>query len=149
MIAFRITLAKYADQLMASSRAARWNSNDVKLVYTSSSLSLACLENVVHRSHLGLNQQFRALKIEIPDSLKVEEINIATLEKNWTSFELIPITQKIGDDWIKSMRTCILKVPSSIIFQEHNYLMNPKHPDFKEIKIVYSDLFVFDHRIKS
>lgn len=149
MIVFRITLAKYAHQLMASGRAARWNSNDVKLVYTSSSLSLACLENVVHRSHLGLNQQFRALKIEIPDFLKVEEIDVTTLKKNWTSFELIPLTQKIGDDWIKSMRTCILKVPSSIIFQEYNYLINPKHPDFKEIKIVSSDFFVFDHRIKS
>lgn len=149
MIVFRITLAKYAHELMASGRAARWNSNDVKLVYTSSSLSLACLENVVHRSHLGLNQQFRALKIEIPNSLKVEEIDVTTLKKNWTSFELIPLTQKIGDDWIKSMRTCILKVPSSIIFQEYNYLINPKHPDFKEIKIVSSDFFVFDHRIKS
>jgi RES domain-containing protein len=149
MFVYRITLAKYSCELIASGRAARWNSNDVKLIYTSSSQSLACLENVVHRSHLGLNQQFKSLQIEIPDTLEITEIEWLTLRKNWTSFESIPITQKIGDDWIKSMKTAVLKVPSSIIFQENNYLINPKHPDFKEINLVAIEPFVFDHRIKS
>lgn len=149
MFVYRITLAKYSDQLVASGRAARWNSNDVKLIYTSSSQSLACLENVVHRSHLGLNQQFRLLKIEIPDSLTITEIKLLELSKKWSAFESIPITQKAGDNWITSFKTAVLKVPSSIIFQENNYLINPKHVDFEKIKLISVEPFVFDNRIKS
>src|SRR6476659_4001630 len=147
MFVFRICLAKYAHQLLASGRAARWNSNDVELIYTSSSPSLACLENVVHRSHLGLNQQFKSLKIDIPDNLKIEVIEFSHLRKNWTLFESIPFTQKIGDEWIQSMNSAVFKVPSSIIYQENNYLINPKHPEFNQIQIIATEPFVFDQRI--
>lgn len=149
MFVYRITLVKYSDQLIASGRAARWNSNDVNLIYTASSQSLACLENVVHRSYLGLNHEFRLMKIEVPDNLEMEEIKLAELKKNWTKFESNPYTQQIGDSWIKSMNTALLKVPSSIIFQENNYLINPKHLDFDRIKLISVEPFVFDQRIKS
>ena len=149
MLVYRICLAQYADYLKASGRAARWNANHTKVIYTSSSLSLACLENVVHRSYLGLNQNFRCLTIEIPDDLKLSEVKIAELKPDWMDFSSLPYTQEIGTEWIKSLKTPILKVPSSIIFQENNFLINPSHPSFDEISIKANEPFVFDNRIKS
>ena len=139
---------KFAHGLFASGRAARWNSNDVKMVYTASSRSLACLENVVHRSQAGLSQLFSVLTINCPETVKIKAIAISALPANWTDYEQMAITQKIGDDWIKDSSSAILKVPSSIIEEEFNYLLNPEHDDFKKIKLLKFAPFVFDSRIK-
>ncbi|WP_245546787.1 RES family NAD+ phosphorylase [Pseudopedobacter saltans] len=145
---FRITLARYAGELKAFGRAALWNSNDVDVIYTSSSQSLACLENVVHRNSLGLNALFKVMSIEIPDNLSVETINLKNLKEDWSSFRNISNTQKIGDEWVKLKTSPVLKVPSSIIPSEFNFLINPLHPDFKRVKLLGSEIFVFDKRIK-
>lgn len=149
MLVFRICLAQFANSLEASGRAARWNGNDFKVIYTSSSLSLACLENVVHRSHLGLNQNFKCLTIDIPDDLKILELTSKQLHPNWMEFSSLPYTQEIGNNWINSLQTPIFKVPSSIIQQENNFLINPSHPDFVKITIKAVEPFVFDNRIKN
>lgn len=149
MLVYRICLAQFANSLQASGRAARWNPNHVKVIYTSSSLSLACLENVVHRSHLGLNQNFRCLTINIPKDLQVFEVTSKELTPNWMDFSSLPYTQEIGSEWIKSLKTPIFKVPSSIITQETNFLINPLHPDFDKITIIANEPFVFDNRIKN
>nr|WP_294898650.1 RES family NAD+ phosphorylase [uncultured Pedobacter sp.] len=149
MQVYRITLAKFADSLQASGRPARWNGNHVKMIYTSSSESLSCLENVVHRGAMGLNQNFRLLSIYIPNSIKITEIKLSDLEKDWQIFESSPYTQSIGNEWVKKNETAILKVPSAIINQEYNYLLNPNHPDFSKIKLIANEAFIFDSRIKS
>ena len=149
MLVFRITLTKYANQLIASGRAARWNSNDIKVIYTSNSRALACLENVVHRSKLGLSSNFSVIQIDIPDSIAIAKIDLKNLPKDWDQFEFMHLTQKLGDKWIEECKTAILKVPSSIIQDEFNYLLNPNHPDFKKIKLDAVKPFLFDDRIKN
>ncbi|MFC3560650.1 RES family NAD+ phosphorylase [Pedobacter jamesrossensis] len=149
MFVFRITLTKYADSLVASGRAARWNSNDIKVIYTSGSRALACLENVVHRSKLGLSTNFSVMQVEIPNSISVTEIYLKDLPKNWDDFEHMHFMQKIGNQWIKDSKTAILKVPSSIIHEEFNYLLNPNHPNFNKIKLKEVLPFLFDDRIKN
>ncbi|PWK71429.1 RES domain-containing protein [Mucilaginibacter oryzae] len=148
MLVYRIALAKYANKLVASGRAARWNPNDVDMIYTASSRSLACLENVVHRNQLGLNLAFNVMTIEVPDNLKITTINLNTLKPDWSNFNQMRFTQTIGENWIKEQKTAILAVPSSIIEEEFNYLLNPKHQDFGAIKLIRSVPFVFDQRIK-
>lgn len=149
MLVYRITLSQYADSLQASGKPARWNGNQVNVVYTSSSQSLACLENVVHRSSLGLSGNFKSLTIYIPDSVKITEIKLGNLESSWQDFESLPYTQQIGNRWITENKTAVLKVPSAIISNEFNYLLNPNHPDFDKIELVANDAFIFDSRIKS
>lgn len=148
MFVFRINIAKYADGLKASGRASRWNSNEVEMIYTSSSQSLACLENVVHRNLFGLNQAFRVLTIQIPQEVSIHEFKLEELPFDWKSFQQMPFTQSLGDEWIKSSKSAVLKVPSSIIQQEYNYLVNPAHKDFSKIIIKTVEPFVFDERIK-
>jgi RES domain-containing protein len=149
MIVYRITLAKYAGTLFASGNPARWNSKDVKVIYTAGSRSLACLENVVHRSALGLRESFRTISIEIPDNVEIEEIKVSDLHRNWREYSQYPYTQKIGDEWSKGALTAVLKVPSAIIPEEHNYLINPLHKDYNRIKYLGNEPFDFDERIKA
>lgn len=148
MQVFRIGLAKYTTALHASGRAARWNPNDIEMIYTAASRSLACLENIVHRNQVGLNQAFKVMTIEIPDDLQVLSIEQRKLQEGWTEFHQMPLTQKLGEDWIKAGKSAVLKVPSAIINAEYNYLINPNHPDFKYIKLLKSEVFIFDKRIK-
>ena len=149
MLVFRITLTKYANSLLASGRAARWNSNDVKMIYTSNSRALACLENVVHRSKLGLSTNFSVMEIDVSSSIPITALSLKDLPKNWDQFEQMHLMQKIGDQWINECKTAVLKVPSSIIHDEFNYLLNPNHLDFKKIKLIATKPFLFDDRIKS
>jgi RES domain-containing protein len=149
MIVYRITLTKFANKLFASGNAARWNSKDVKVIYTAGSRALACLENVVHRSLLGLKENFKTILIQIPDNLKIEEIKISDLDPAWRKYSHYPNTQKIGDEWNRKARTAVLKVPSAIIPEEYNYILNPGHKDFKRIKLLGNEPFDFDERIKA
>lgn len=149
MLVYRITLEKYSGSLVASGNPARWNSREVKIVYTASSRALACLENVVHRSALGLQSVFRTMVIRIPAALPLTIIEKEELPQDWHLFENYPSTQAIGDAWVKKVETAILRVPSAIIGEECNYLLNPGHKDFERIEVVRTEPFSFDPRIKS
>ncbi|MHB1179878.1 MAG: RES family NAD+ phosphorylase, partial [Daejeonella sp.] len=137
-----------ATGLIASGMAARWNSNDINVIYTSSSRSLACLENVVHRSQLGLSVNFSVLTIEIPDEIRTLHQDLKKLPENWNTFELMHLTQNIGDKWIRDNKVAVFCVPSSIVQSESNYLINPAHTDFSKIRHLKTEPFVFDDRIK-
>jgi RES domain-containing protein len=84
MLVYRISLAKYASSLKASGRAARWNPNEVEMIYTAGSRSLACLENVVHRNQIGLNMAFKVMTIDIPDDLLILSILRKDLSEHWS-----------------------------------------------------------------
>lgn len=148
MTVYRICLAKYATALYASGNSARWNSKDVKIIYTPSSRALACLEHLVHRNALGLKQLFKVMLIEIPDDLTIGVLKKEDLENNWSEFSHYPNTQEKGDAWVARNDSAVLQVPSAIIQEEFNYLLNPAHPDFAKIKLVRTEDFDFDPRIK-
>ncbi|WP_184546668.1 RES family NAD+ phosphorylase [Mucilaginibacter sp. FT3.2] len=148
MLIYRIALEKYAHKLVASGRAARWNPNDVEMIYTASSRSLACLENVVHRNQVGLNLAFSVMTIGVPDTLPIISIKKEDLPPNWQQYDRMLFTQQMGEKWIREKASVLLAVPSSIIEEEINYLINPKHDDFKSITLVKTEPFVFDKRIK-
>ncbi|ARK11954.1 RES family NAD+ phosphorylase [Fibrella sp. ES10-3-2-2] len=148
MQVYRITLAKWANSLVASGRAARWNSADRFVIYTASSRALACLENVVHRTGRGLQADFRTICINVPDMLPIQTIELGTLPPNWDDYEQNAYCQQQGDAWLMGRKSAILRVPSAIVPAEHNYLLNPQHPDFAFIEIVSVEPFRFDSRIK-
>lgn len=149
MQVYRICLAKYADDLFASGRRARWNTQDKFVIYTAASRALACLENVVHRSGEGLNDQFRVLVIDVPDDVVVEEIPATQLPTGWEKASRYSLCQPLGDAWYERRSAAVLRVPSSIVPQEFNYILHTRHPDFKRISIVAREEFMFDARIKA
>ena len=146
---FRITDSKWSDKLVASGRPARWNSKDVAMLYFAQSISLACLENAVHRSKIELkDKNYSLVEVEVPDNFK--EINLKELPSGWNKItpEAIFLCRAFGDRWIQSNSSLLLRVPSVIVNGEYNFLVNPKHPDFNKIKILKTSPFLFDSRLK-
>ena len=148
MRVFRISLAIYSTKLLASGNPARWNSKDIKIIYTAESRVLACLENIVHRNSKGLQKNFRIMEIDVPDKIKIEKIQETDLIADWKNFDNMPYTQQIGDNWINNSKTAVLQVPSVIVTGDFNYLINPAHKDFSSIKLLSVIPFEFDSRIK-
>lgn len=148
MLVYRIALDKYAGALVASGVPARWNSRDIKMIYTASTRALACLENIVHRTALGLQSSFRTMVIELPPTVSIKTIAKEALPDDWHLFENYPQTQAIGDNWVSENKTAVLQIPSAIVTEEWNYLLNPAHKEFNKIRILRTEPFVFDPRIK-
>ena len=148
MHVYRITLAKWSKDLVASGNSARWNTKGNFIIYTASTRALACLENVVHRSGEGLSAGFRVLEISIPPKTRIEKIKSSELPVGWHDFVSYVNCQSLGDNWYFERKTAILQVPSAIIQDEYNYLLNPNHPHFSKIKLVGAQDFYFDSRLK-
>ncbi len=145
---YRITRAKYTDRLVASGGVARWNTRGRFVIYTAGSRALACLENVVHRSGEGLQDLFRVMVIHIPDGLVTETTAEADLPDNWADYQNFDVCQQRGENWLQWGQSAVLRVPSVIVPQEWNYLLNPAHPDFGAIELRRTEAFVFDPRLK-
>ena len=148
MIVYRITLAKYSHELIAPGTEARWNSRGYFVIYSAGSRALACLENLVHRDSEGLKSLFKIIVIDIPDDIKIAEIQETKLPTEWTKTNNLYATRQAGNDWLRSLNSCVLKVPSAIIKGEFNYLINPAHADFASIEIKVIEEFEFDSRLK-
>jgi RES domain-containing protein len=155
MIVYRIEREKYLSSTLSGIGASlakgfRWNSPNTKLVYTAESRALATLEVAVH---LDLSQDLPSdryyVEIEIPDDLLILEVNLHDLPPEWDSKPPTLITQIIGDDFVEQGEAAVLKVPSSIIPQESNYLINPDHPDSKRIIVKSKAPMVFDSRFSN
>ena len=148
MEVYRITRAIYTDRLMASGGVARWNTRGRFVIYTAGSRALACLENVVHRSGEGLQDLFRVMVVHIPDELTVETIALRDLPDNWADYQNFDVCQQQGENWLLAGTSVVLRVPSVIVPQEWNYLLNPAHPDFRSIELLRTEPFFFDPRLK-
>lgn len=146
MKVFRITTIQWSKKLSASGYPARWNAKGNFIIYTAESRSLACLENLVHRSGEGENSLYKVLVIDIPETLSMEVIETSALKKDWYSFDNYADCQSIGARWLNDAKCAVLKVPSIIIKKENNYLINPNHADFKHIKLTATEDFEFDDR---
>lgn len=123
----------------------RWNSPGIAVVYGSQHKSLATLEQLVHRNPRAPNR-FKAYRFQFPDTL-IETLPARSLPDDWRQEPPPPSTQQLGDAWVRESRSTILAVPSIIIPEELNYLINPAHPDFKKITIGKPEAFVFDPRL--
>lgn len=123
----------------------RWNSRGVSVVYTSGSRALAALETLVHLLP-PVEPRFTLISVDF-DSSWVEILASTSLPLDWMEQPVPLSTQRIGDAWMAAGRTLILEVPSVIVTRESNYLINPFHPQFKELTFGTPESFSFDSRL--
>ena len=155
MRVFRIVREKYIDSALSGrgaqrSNGFRWNSLGTAMVYTAESRSLAVLEVAVH---LDLSEDLPTdrflVGIEIPDDLEVLTLQKSDLPEGWDSKPPEQRTQQMGDSFIQGNLSAVLRVPSSIIQDEYNYLLNPLHKDFSRINSEVPVHFGFDKRLST
>lgn len=149
--AYRIVKAAFADSAFDGEGArefgGRWNSPGVAMIYASATLSLAMLEMLVHLQtpHLLLSYVFFPLLF---DASLVTQIELASLPPDWRSSPAPPPLQQLGDDWVYGGDSAVLSVPSAVVAEEMNYMLNPHHRDFARITIGDVQPIQFDPRLK-
>jgi len=146
---WRLSLARFADQAFTGrgslQTAARWHPMGTSLVYTSGSLALAALEFFVNWNRRSAPEPLVAIPVDVPGDLTIPELE--RLPAGWRAQPVPVSTQKIGADWVRANTSAILGVPSVVVPQERNYLLNPAHPGFKKIRIGKAEPFSFDPRM--
>ena len=148
MIIYRLTSRDYINDLSGTGSklyGGRWNSAGLNAIYGTENISLAILEILVHVKKYKLPSDYHLVTLNIPDTIKPVTISKERLKKSWK--DDAAYTQFMGDEFIKSKHSLLLKVPSVIVDQENNFILNPKHPDAPKIKIISTKLFVFDKRL--
>jgi len=147
MIVYRVCHAKFANKLNSSGRPNRWNLRAQHVIYTSGSISLCALELLAHTNGIRPSGVYKIMHIEILGSSKILDISKDLLPTDWHNLSAYPITQQIGSSWYQSRKSLALKIPSAIIPQESNYIINTDHPDFhSRIKLMETSDFIWDHR---
>lgn len=150
MIIYRICNALHSSDLSGTGAklyGARWNTKGTPMLYTAEHISLAVLELLVHSQFKRFSIDLDLITMQLPASFKAAEISIKKVKNNWEKDA--GYTQFIGDEFIRNKQDLVLKVPSAVIQQESNFLINPLHPDFKKIKIVETVSFKTDERLFS
>lgn len=147
MMLFRFAPLQFSDEIDgegARQRGGRWNSVGLPVVYTSTTISLSLLELLIYNATYEELRNNYLMKIEVPPFLATDIIPI-TVKQQWQ--EDIGYSRFIGDSFLTAKNLLLLKVPSAIIPEESNILINPRHPDIKKVKIIKASPFQFDNRL--
>lgn len=149
MILYRITKCNYATDLSGTGArlyGGRWNSEGKPMLYLASSRSLAVLEVLVHLDPLIIPGNYCLTEIEVPDS-KIITVEAEQLPGDWQDISGPVMLRELGDAFLKKQEYLLMKVPSSIVPAEYNYLLNPLHPDALAVRLLKREPFSFDRRL--
>ena len=125
----------------------RWNSRGIRILYTAGSLSLAALEMLVHLNSEEILLSYSFAVAEFDESLILPVEEFQNLPENWSVSPPPLEIQRIGDEWSETHASVVLKVPTSVLPVEFNYLINVEHPEFSKIKLGEPRAFTFDERL--
>ena len=119
----------------------RWNSPGRPVVYMAESVSLAVLENLVHMAKVDFPTGYVVITAVLPDGIVIMTEDQLVAQLGLTE------PQKLGDRWFDLRLSAVLAVRSKIVPLEHNYVLNPEHPDFRKITTEPPAEFAFDERL--
>lgn len=126
----------------------RWHNRGAPIVYLAEHPALALLEVMVHQSQGpdDLPDNYQLLEIEYNERKGISRLKESVLDDDWVNDQ--DTTRNIGDEWLQTASSVLLKVPSAILPHSYNYLFNPKHPFAKSARIVNQSKHPFDSRLK-
>jgi RES domain-containing protein len=150
MKVYRISRCRYIDDLSGTGAAmypGRWNNKGTYVLYTAATPSLALLESVVHMSNIPVTD-YCMVTLEVPDE-NIAELQEKNLPENWRQHPPPDALKVIGDSFVRNNKALALKLPSAIMPEDFNVLLNPNHTTFKKVKVIDKrDVFVDERLIK-
>ena len=150
MILYRLTLAKYVDIAFSGEGSrrvgSRWTPPGFPAVYTASSIALAVLETLVHVDS-SIMPNHLVIRVDVPDDISVTSLRANDLPANWRETPAPATLQQIGRDWLEASETALLQIPSVVVPQENNAIINPLHADFRKLTIGKPGSFSIDTRL--
>jgi RES domain-containing protein len=127
--------------------SARWHTGGRRLVYLAATPAGALVEILVHLEldPAHLPRSYQLLKAEAPDAIRAATIDVTTLPENWREDTTVSRTK--GDEWLASGTSALLEVPSAILPETFNFLLNPLHPDSGRISVLWHRPYPYDPRL--
>ena len=148
---YRLTLPKFAGSAFSGEGAlrvgGRWTPPGRPAVYASSSIALALLETLAHAPWPTMPTHM-VIPVEVPDAMRITVVKIADLPADWRNTPTPAALRTIGKDWLLAAETAILRVPSALVPQEWNYVLNPLHPDFAQLRVLAPEPLAIDGRLR-
>ncbi|MBI4246749.1 MAG: RES domain-containing protein [Candidatus Rokubacteria bacterium] len=146
---WRLSKAAHAafDGEGAKSYGARWHRAGIPVVYTASSLALAALEVFMHIDTEEEANDLVAVMAEIPASVRGTHVRLTQLPDDWRAYPSPQACIDLGTRWMTAGTTAVLAVPSAVVPSELNYLLDPRHPAFRKIRVGRPQPFSFDPRL--
>jgi len=125
----------------------RWNHRGVAIIYTSESRSLATVEYLFHVPQPFAPVDLSIATIEIPDDIVPEEIASSALPKSWRHYPAPSKLANLGTSWASEKRSLLLRVPSAVVENEYNILINPAHENMTLVTLAEVEKYTFDRRL--
>ena len=125
----------------------RWNHRGTALISTSETRSLAMLEFLVRVSWMQAPGDMGLATLEIADQIQSESLSPADLPGDWRHYPAPPGLADLGTGWVRSKGSLLLRVPSAVVEQEYNILINPEHSDLVRVTVLEVKDFEFDRRL--
>lgn len=150
MEVYRLALAKHANLNGVGGiyGAGRWHHRGQPIIYAGQSRSICVLERFVHEDPAHM-PKLKLLTIHIPDNTSMQQVVEKQLPKHWDLIPESSVSRDFGSQWLKDAQSAILKLPSAIVPNEYNYLINPNHSDAQKIRILDATDFYYDPRLKA
>lgn len=147
MILWRVSNYQTLDGAGGLYVSGRWHTKGQPVVYCTLNPATALLETLVHIEIDSEDrpERFQVLRIEGPDSLSIERVETNSLPADWA--EDIGVTQAVGDRWLSKRRSLLLQVPSVLVPETWNVLVNPQHAEAHLLKITMTYEHAFDARL--
>ena len=148
---YRITQELYSTDLSGNGSrifGGRWNSEGHYALYTSANRSLALLETLAHvPAKFFRAKKYMLVTVFVPDKASLRFIEEKDLPGNWDALDVLHVTQKIGDNFLDEQKGLVLRVPSVLMPEEFNYIINPLHSSMKQVKVIHQRAIRFNDRL--
>jgi RES domain-containing protein len=125
----------------------RWNAKGTPVVYTSSEPALAVLEYFVNLEIEDAPGDLVMVAADVPGPVRVETVDAPTLPRAWRTTPPPAALARLGTSWADAKRAAVLAVPSAVVPVQRNYLLNPRHPDFEQIRVARAERISLDPRM--
>jgi RES domain-containing protein len=148
---YRLTKIRHRNQIFSGLGGlyadGSWTLRGHPVIYTSASISLAVLEYTLNYRRRGWVPASVLGRAFIPDNVRIDAVTSTGLPRNWSAADSPPKLREIGQRWLHVGELAVLKVPSAIVVEEWNYILNPQHPDFQKLIPQKLKKFHFDRRL--
>ncbi len=124
----------------------RWHERGLPIVYLAETTSGALLETCVHTSANDVPPSYTLLAVQVPTQVAQEDLSMTTLPPDWVDH--VEVTRKAGSEWLRSLRSALLRVSSALVPETSNLLLNPLHPVAGQVRIEAAYDYPFDPRFK-
>lgn len=134
----------------AASKGARWNHVREHVTYTSTSISLAAWDTRAHLGKAGTRLPFNRflVRIDVPDDAWAARTSVVSpLPAGWNAIPEGLVSRNLGSAWLATGNSALFVVPSVIVEEENNVLVNPAHPDSRLLAATKVRRFLYDHRV--